>query len=239
MSQTTDPKPCPNRPRAGVFKDHPCLREEGHPGGHCYTADTLERTLAEEAKHRPISDDDLLGAFTHADIAERAQALDETQTLFEGARFKAMPKIPCPTCTGNGQVIGGSLGDACDTCFGKRVIQDDSVPFIFEMPDFNALRGPVVAYGNALVWREYGKEVALPERSSVPDLATIEALRAKALEAHRFLGTGSPTPNLLPPATAPARSGFETEGGIDRTAADKELDEIEDAIVLEGDEGSP
>lgn len=228
---------CTNTPKAGIYQGKPCLRDAGHTGAHVYDQAKLEATLAAERDAQPFTADEAVAAFSEAEIAERAQAVDDAHGVWESARFKAMPKMPCPACAGNGYIMGG-MSEVCDGCFGKRVVQDAGEDFVFTMPDFAALKAPLVAYGNALAWRQHGKPAALPPAESVPTMDAIDQVLQAGRAKHRELGAGRMPAGMLPAAPPPDKRGFQSDGGIESTATDAEIDEIEAEIVGgEGGEG--
>jgi hypothetical protein len=216
---------CPKTPRAGAFAGKPCLRPEGqnHPGACVYDPAKLEATIQREESQRPIpmTDEEITNAFTADEIRQRAQALDDAQSVWEQVRDQAMPKLLCPQCSGRGTIHAGSLGEHCDRCNGTRVVQDLTKPFDFAMPDFAALRAPISAYGDAHALRAHGVRAALPAKSTVPDLATIHALTSAAQK--RALELGPAQMPELPKALPPKRE----DGGIEDTATDAELVEYE------------
>lgn len=225
--------PCRYVPTQGGHKGVRCLMPLGHPGGHIFEPGKLP-AITDAGETSAFTVEEIAGALAEEEIRRRAEALDEAQGVWERAAHRARPKLPCPECTGNGQVFGGSLGDHCPSCHGTRVIDDDSVEVDFAMPDFKALRDPITAYGDALIARRYGQRVALPPASSVPELGTIEALRAQGRTQHKLLAGTAPAPAALPAAAASVRrGGFETDEGIEGTASDAELDVIEAEVVGE------
>jgi hypothetical protein len=188
-------------------------------------------------------DEDLLKAaesLTEADLRDRSQLLDEAQTTWEEVKYLAIPKMPCPECSGAGSVSGGSLGDICVKCWGTRVLE---VPGAqpFPMPDFAALRAGITKYGNAQLAAGFTfdqrralpeghpmKDPTLPPASAVPTIAQIQALMDQAHEISRkALAQGSPgiiDPKLLRDPS-PAK-GMLGEGNLDEYT-DAELDGIE------------
>jgi hypothetical protein len=223
----TKSNPCPNVPRAGVLKGKPCLRPEGvgHAGACVHDPEKLEATIKREVAQQPIpmTDQEIIEALTAEDIRQRSAALEDAESTWDQVRTQAMPKILCPQCNGNGKVTGGSLGEFCDRCNGQRMVQDLTVAFDFAMPDFASLRGPIARYGDAHALRAHGVKAALPARSSVPTMETIEALVTQARTRARELGPGQapPLPRELPSAAA------DDPGGIEDTATDAELVEFE------------
>lgn len=229
MSETaiTKSNPCPNVPRRGIYLGKPCLRPEGagHAGACVYDPDKLAATIAREEAGKPIpmTDDEIVRAFTEDEIRQRSAALEDAQSTWEQVRNQAMPKILCPQCNGNGRVTGGSLGEFCDACNGSRVVQDRTKPFDFAMPDFAELRGPIARYADAHALRAHGVRAELPDKSTVASLETIHALTAAAQQRALELGPAQmpPLPRSLPDAAAGERTGY------DDTATDAELVEQE------------
>lgn len=224
----TKHNPCPNVPRRGQLAGKPCLRPEGagHAGACVHDPDKLEATIKLESSQQPIpmTDQEIIEALTAEEIRRRSEALEEAQTTWEQVRQQAMPKILCPQCNGNGRVTGGTLGEFCDRCNGQRMVQDLTVEFDFAMPDFQALRGPISAYGQAHALRAHGVRAALPAKSSVPTMEEIEQVKAAARRRALELGPGrAPTlPRELPPAPA------DGDGSLADVATDAELVEAEE-----------
>ncbi len=224
-----DPNQCPYRPTQGGNAGVQCLLPAGHPAtqAHIHDPGKLPAVTA-DGDASAFTNDEIADAIAEDEIQRRAEALSAAQGVWEQAAWRAHPKIPCPECTGNGQVVGGSLGDHCPSCNGTRMVDDQSVDVDFQMPDFKALRDPLNAYGDALIHRRYGKPMALPPASTVPTMAQIAELRASGQQRYQALAAGAgPALPQLPPAKPLKRTGLENEGGIDQAADDDELDAIE------------
>lgn len=249
---------CNYQPSQGTNKDRTCLRPRGHEGIHLYDA----AAAAAADQPPPISEEftnaEIQDAISEEEIRKRAENLDAAQSLWERARDRSIAKIPCPECTGNGQVYGGALGDHCPTCHGTRVVADDLAEAPFEMPPFAELRAGLTAYGDALTWRRVGlpsgltspdakpdaverfkrEKMTLPPASTVPTPEQIEALTATGKAKLRELAASAPpapAPALPAPSPRAARNGFQEDGGMESTASDAELDRqmAEDAEFTE------
>jgi hypothetical protein len=233
-------KTCDYSPTQGIYKGSRCLLAEDHDGAHNYDpAKVPPAPPIATAVDDELSEQEIMDAISEEEIRRRSERLDEAQGIWERAHARAMPKMPCPECSANGAVVGGSLGDHCPTCHGTRVVSDDSVEFEFTIPPFAELRAAVSAYGDALVWRrnglpsglpakrlaEFKKKMVLPPASSVPSLEHIEDLLRQGRAKHAELA-GHAAP-MLPPAKPPRRTGFEREGGIEDTDSDADLDDLE------------
>jgi hypothetical protein len=253
-----------------------CLLPYDHDGPHVYEEHQVPKASSEPISDQ-FTDEEIAKAISEEEIRARSQKLDEAQGLWERAYDRAVPKIPCPECNTRGAIIGGSLGDACPTCHGRRVIDDDSADVDFEMPMleiegkkvplFPAYRSALSAYGDALALRKSGMPLALqagddqltkrqrqardeikarmvlPDVKSLPSMEAIDELVREGIESHKALAAGGEPgllrrawnrvtgaggkPMELPPAEPLPKTGFETEGGIEETASDKELDEME------------
>ncbi len=172
-------------------------------------------------------------SITDDDLRERSEALHRAQESWEEYSYLATPKMPCPECSGAGQVAGGSLGDICVRCEGSRVIDRPGArpP---EMPPFAALRAAITAYGNALADRQlpndhYGKRhLVLPAADTVPTLEQISALANEAAGKARQLDGAAPgiVPSHMLADPRPEK-GLRGEGDLGEFA-DAELNEIED-----------
>jgi hypothetical protein len=176
-------------------------------------------------------DPDDLGCLSNDDLRERAELLNEAQQLYEDLAYISVPKIPCPECSGAGQVFGGSLGNMCPRCLGTRVVdRPGGVPL--ELPDFASIRARITAYGDALADRALPeghrakKLLALPPMSSVPTIEEIQAIhdsghdRAKELQNQEVEIDGV----LAEPKKA---QGLLSESGELDDFGDAELDEME------------
>lgn len=220
---------CDYRPTQGGNKGIQCLLPAGHPTTQPHVHDPAKMpAYTSDGEATVFTEGEIADAIAEDEIQKRAEALSGAQDVWEQAAWRARPKVPCMECTGNGQVVGGSLGDHCPSCHGKRVVDDESVEVDFQMPDFRQLRDPLNAYGDALIARRYGKPMALPPASSVPTMAQIDELRASGRERHRQLAAGgAPALPQLPPAGPLKRTGLEAEGGIESAADDAEIDALE------------
>lgn len=227
---------CPYVPTQGTNKGIQCLLPAGHTTFHVYDPGKIPHE-SESGDPSAFTAEEIADAISEEEIRKRSEALHDAQELWERAALRAIPKMPCPECTGRGAVIGGSLGDHCATCNGKRVVDDDASDIEFPMPDFKALRDPLTAYGDALIHRRHGRAMALPPAESVPTLDQISALRAQGKEMHRQLAAGAPPKLPALPSGDLDRSGLETEGGVEDTASDAEIDAIEAEIVGETKKG--
>ena len=126
------------------------------------------------------------------DLRERSEKLHEAQQLYEDLAFLYTPKMPCPECTGSGQVYGGSLGNICPRCFGQRVVDRPAAEQL-ELPDFASMRRRITAYGDVLAdqalpsGHRAKKHLVLPAASSVPELSEIEDIIKKGNEKAKEL----------------------------------------------------
>lgn len=238
--------PCNYTPNQGTNKDKTCLRPRGHDGIHLYDAAAVATAEQQPAVSAEFTNQEIQDAITEEEIRKRAEGLDAAQTLWERARDRAIAKIPCPECTGNGQVYGGALGDHCPTCHGARVVPDDLAEAPFEMPPFAELRAGLTKYGDALTWIHHGlpsgltaagadpaaverfrrEKMTLPPASTVPTMAQIEDLTTTGKAKLKAITAAAPAPALPAPAPKAPRTGFQGEGGIENTASDAEVDEL-------------
>lgn len=229
---------CPYRPTQGLNKNLQCVLHVQH--AEARTAHSYDAALL--GTGQPAQEDDPDSAFTNAEldqlteeeIQRRAQALDEAQESWEQAKYRATPKIACPECTGRGTVIGGSLGDHCPSCNGTRLIDDPGAPDLdFESPDFRTPKAALAAYGDALIWRRAGRQLALPPVAGLPTMAEIEKLRQGARAVHRQISAGGAPKLPELPSGDPHRDGLNRDGGIEDTASNQEIDALEAEIVEE------
>jgi len=176
---------------------------------------------------------------TEEDLRVLSQELSDTQDDWENYLNASTVMDPCPECTGAGQVIGGTLGDVCVRCNGKRVVerpgQDEE-----EVPDFRQLRGSITAYGTAVAWTtlpaeakqrllsQGQKQPEIPAISTLPTLEHVKGLRLSAKTKLKALA-GAPAPasqlNLPAPKKAKGMTGDGHLGEYD----DAELDELVDS----------
>lgn len=238
---------CNYAPTQGTNKDRQCLRPRGHDGIHLYDPAAVAAADQPPAISAEFTNAEIQDAISEEEIRKRAENLDAAQSLWERARDRAIAKIPCPECTGNGQVYGGALGDHCPTCHGTRVVADDLAEVPFEMPPFAELRAGLTKYGDALTWIRHGlpsgltapgadpaaverfrrEKMTLPPASTVPTADAIEALTATGkAKLKEITAAAPPAPALPAPAPKAARHGFQGEGGIENTAGDAEVDEL-------------
>lgn len=175
------------------------------------------------------------------DLRVRSQALDDAQEAWEEVCYLANPKMPCPECTGAGQVSGGSLGNMCVRCMGARVIeQPGSTPV--EMPPFAELRAAITQYGNAKADHELPpghrarRNLALPPPTTVPTLDQITQLHGTAIGMSRQLANAPQAPQAQLPEAKPPR-GLAGEGDLGEYE-DAELDELEDKGEKPGTPGA-
>ena len=128
-----------------------------------------------------ISDSGDLGCLSDNDLRERAELLNEAQQLYEDLAYISVPKIPCPECSGAGQIYGGSLGSMCPRCLGQRVVDRPGGESL-ELPNFASIRARITAYGNALAdlalpdGHKMKGRLGLPAASSVPTLEEIQTI---------------------------------------------------------------
>ena len=180
--------------------------------------------------------EDIVSELTEDDLRERSQKLHETQELFEELAYMANPKMPCPECTGAGNVSGGSLGDICPRCMGVRVIDRPGSPKV-DMPNFAQLRAGITAYGDALADRALPpvdgkphrafKGLALPPASSVVTMKDLDELHAKAMDhANQLRGKPSAVEGLELDAPRKRKGLQSDDGGLD-DYSDADLDELE------------
>ncbi|MBT8454173.1 MAG: hypothetical protein KJO40_19575 [Deltaproteobacteria bacterium] len=178
---------------------------------------------------------DVVDSLTEEDLRDRSHALNEAEGLYEEVAFLGVPKMPCPECAGAGQIVGGSLGDVCPRCFGRRVIDRPSADPI-ERPPFAELRARITAYGDALADRalpdghQGRRNLALPPASDVPTMAEIQTIadklkdQAKQLDARQLDGM-----QLAEPKKAKGMLGDGEEGLGDYNDAELDAMEEEDA----------
>lgn len=181
--------------------------------------------------------EDIVSELTEDDLRARSQKLHETQELYEELAYLANPKMPCPECTGAGNVSGGSLGDICVRCMGSRVLDRPGSPVV-EMPNFAQLRASITDYGNAVADRalppgEDGKPhrafkgLALPAASKVVTMEEIDKLYEHGQETAKKLQGQAPAVegiSLNPPAS---RQGLLSDDGDLGDYSDADLDEME------------
>lgn len=76
--------------------------------------------------------DDLEDELSVEDLDELADQiapqLEEATDLLERVAFLSIEKMPCPECAGAGAISGGSLGDICPGCNGRRVVEHPGAP---------------------------------------------------------------------------------------------------------------
>lgn len=217
--------------RQGMRRGERCVLVANHDGAHAYDQ-ALLGTGSPLAPDSAFTEAEIADAISEEEIRQRTEELNNAQDVWEQAADRAQPKVLCPDCSGRGEVSGGSLGNACPRCHGKRVIDDPGEdPVDIDMPDFATPRAALAAYGDALVWRRHGKQVALPPASTLPSREEIKDLRQRGRAAVKLLTANGPKlPEL--PASAPARDDAD-EGGMHNTASDAELDAIEAEVVSE------
>lgn len=186
--------------------------------------------------------DEILASITEHDLRERSQALDQAQEVYEELAYMTNPKMPCPECSGAGQVAGGSLGDICVRCMGARVIEQPGAAKV-EMPPFASLRAAITAYGDALADRalpegrvvggdRHGQPIrrnlSLPPAATVPTLAQIQALTAEGERRAKQLAGATPGIVARGELAEPKKSkGLAGEGDLGEYE-DGELDQMQD-----------
>jgi hypothetical protein len=153
------------------------------------------------------------------DLADNiAKDLEEAAELREKVAFLSVQKMPCPECAGAGSVYGGSLGDICPTCMGRRVVDHPGADGV-ELPDLlpwqNWLRQLDEYRGAA----QQGRALPPPgEPPSHEDLKT-------AMAEMRGMAKSLKAPEL--PAPPPPRQA-RLLGSLSQTELDdEELDELE------------
>jgi hypothetical protein len=188
-----------------------------------------------------FSDEDIGNIISDEDLRSRSQALNDAQEVWEEVAYMANPKMPCPECSGAGNVSSGSLGDICVRCMGSRVVDQPGSTGI-DMPPFRELRAAITAYGDARADRALPEGVviggpragqpirrrlALPAAATVPTLEQLQALRQQALTTARQL---QGAPGVVPKGelAAPKTSkGLAGEGDLSEYE-DAELDSMQD-----------
>mgnify|MGYP001564626436 CR=1 FL=1 len=226
---------CTYAPTQGLDKGKPCIREPRHEGPHIFDLPKLEAYMASAPPPAiDFTEAEIADAITADEARRRSEALHNAQEIWEDYALRATPHVPCPSCTGAGKLVSGSLGEICPTCEGKRVVPDLAADPI-EIPDFAALRAPLTRYADALAFRAVGKMAALPPASTVPSMQDIEALRTRGRTQLRALTAGGapPTPALPAPASTPSSFSRDEQGGIEDTVSDEEIDAIEAEITGE------
>lgn len=179
-------------------------------------------------------DDIVAGMLSDEDLRTRSESLDTAQEVWEEAAYLHNPKMPCPSCSGAGQVKGGSLGDICVQCMGARVLeQPGSVPL--QMPPFAELRAAITKYGDARADRELpdghkGKRnLSLPPAATVPTFSAIAEIHSAGLARVRELAVG---PGALPQLAEPEpKQGLLSEDGHLGDYSDHELDQAEHSLA--------
>lgn len=161
-------------------------------------------------------------------LDEIGEHLEEADDLWNKYAYLAVPKMSCPECGGTGQIAGGSLGSACPTCAGARVLDHPGAEKP-DIPDFSGMRRALKNYSIALADQQLpaghpGKRnLALPPASTLPrPEAIINAVRV-IKEASKKLSAGTPALNL--PEPKPNTAGALGDGS---DFTDEQLDEIED-----------
>jgi hypothetical protein len=130
---------------------------------------------------------------TDRDLDEIAAGLEAAQQVWEQVAFLATEKIPCPECGGMGSVYGGSLGDTCPGCFGRRVVDHPGAEAI-ALPPFAQWRGRLHAQA---VHLRTGLGSPVP-RALLPSPAQLTELleegRTKAQQYRERAPVALPTP---------------------------------------------
>jgi hypothetical protein len=165
------------------------------------------------------------------DLRERAELLNEAQQLYEDLAYISVPKIPCPECSGAGQIYGGSLGNLCPRCLGQRVVDRPGYE-VLALPDFAGIRARITAYGDALADRALPaghrakKQLTLPAASSVPTLEEIQAIYDKGQDKAKELRDKEV--EIEGELAEPEKpKGLLSESGDLDDYGDEELDEME------------
>jgi hypothetical protein len=177
--------------------------------------------------------DQAVDILTEDELRNRLQDLDKAQTYWEETAYVVTPKIPCPECTGAGSISGGSLGNACPTCHGQRVIADPNARQI-QYPPFAELRRQLSEYADKQIFlalpadhaARKGKDLALPPAASLPTREQIAKLVTEAKQL-RSLGAGS-GPDLKSLPSREPGVGIEGDAEEDGSYDDDALDAMED-----------
>lgn len=163
-------------------------------------------------------DDDHI--ITEQDLDEIAEAVEEADDLHQRYMFLSVQKIPCPECGGQGNVYGGSLGNACPTCCGARMV-DHPGSVQPQLPGFAKERAALGAYVRAQRNQGTKREVPLPLASSLPRPESIRMRTTEIREISRRLGSA---PQLKGQLAEPKKQAVGSLGDGEAEYSDEEID---------------
>jgi hypothetical protein len=175
-----------------------------------------------------------------------APELEVAADLAERVAFLSIEKMPCPECAGAGAISGGSLGDICPGCNGRRVVEHPGaapvdLPSLAPWRDF--LRNlDAYKHDQALLANSGGEGFDKPKGLHAPGRPpTLEDLQAVIADlrgrGERLSAAGAQMP-ALPTPKAPksqqllgSMSHDETSLGEDGSGpTDEDLDSLEDQL---------
>ncbi len=194
-----------------------------------------------------VTDDDLSLEDLDELADQIAPELEVAADLAERVAFLSIEKMPCPECAGGGAISGGSLGDICPGCNGRRVVEHPGaapvdLPSLAPWRDF--LRNlDSYKHDQALLAHDgavgFDKPLGLKAPGRPPPLKDLQAVTADLRQRGETLSRdGGPSMPALPTPPPPksqqllgSMSQDETSLGEDGSGpSDEELDSLEDQL---------
>ncbi len=181
------------------------------------------------------------------DLADQiAPELEVAADLAERVAFLSIEKMPCPECAGAGAVSGGSLGDICPGCNGRRVVEHPGatpvdLPSLAPWRDFlrnlDSFKHDQALLANSGV-KGFDQPKGLNAPRRPPTLAELQKVVADLRGRGERLSAAGTSMPALPTPKAPksqqlmgSLSHDETSMGEDGSGpTDEELDSLEDQI---------
>lgn len=194
-----------------------------------------------------LTDDGELSLEDLDELADQiAPELEVAVDLAERVAFLSVQKMPCPECAGAGAISGGSLGDICPGCHGRRVV-DHPGAAPADIPSLEPWRGflrNLYAYKHdqALMLNAgeegFDKPAGFKAPAPPPKLEDLQQIIADLRgQGERHLAAGTSMPALPTPAAPKSQqllgsmSHDEHSLGEDGSGpTDDELDSLEDQL---------
>ena len=194
-----------------------------------------------------LTDDDELSLEDLDELADQiAPELEVAADLAERVAFLSIEKMPCPECAGAGAISGGSLGDICPGCNGRRVVEHPgaapvNLPSLAPWRDF-LRKLDSYKHDQALLSHDGEKGFDKPKGLAAPgkpptlkDLqAVIADLRGRGETLSRSGASMPALPTPPPPKSQQllgSMSQDETSLGEDGSGpTDEDLDSLEDQL---------
>lgn len=177
-----------------------------------------------------------------------APELEVAADLAERVAFLSIEKMPCPECAGAGAISGGSLGDICPGCNGRRVVEHPGAapvnlpslaPWRDWLRNLEAYKHDQALLANSgTAGFDKPKGLAAPQKPpTLKDLQAVVAdLRQRGEALSRDGGASMPALPTPPPPKSQqllgSMSHTETSLGEDGGGpSDEDLDSLEDQLA--------